>query len=178
MAFLCTLMDDPVVASDGHTYNREEIQNWFKHHETSPHTNEPFEHKNLIPNIARRRQIIAWREKHGLPVPSFAAPAKAQASRGGGGAAERQQKIREVEQKVRFAISLSRSSFSSFPPPFATTSICVALLLRAWQAAAAIRIADRFAHTFAHDAAQRGDIALLQDVLIIDQSCLEKRSVL
>ena len=72
MAFLCTLMDDPVVASDGHTYNREDIQNWFKHHDTSPHTNEPFEHKNLIPNIAMRKQIIAWREKHGLPVLSFA----------------------------------------------------------------------------------------------------------
>ena len=80
MAFLCTLMDDPVVASDGFTYNREEIQNWFKHHDTSPLTNEPFEHKILIPNIDKRKQIIAWHEKHGLPVPSFAAPAKAQAS--------------------------------------------------------------------------------------------------
>ena len=87
MAFLCTLMDDPVVASDGHTYNREDIQNWFKHHDTSPHTNEPFEHKILIPNIAMRKQIIAWREKHGLPIPSFGAPAKAQASGGGGGCA-------------------------------------------------------------------------------------------
>jgi hypothetical protein len=85
MAFLCTLMDDPVVASDGHTYNREEIQKWFKGHDTSPRTNEPFEHKILIPNMAMRQQIIAWREKHGLPIPSFGAPAKAQASGGGGG---------------------------------------------------------------------------------------------
>ena len=88
MAFLCTLMDDPVVASDGFTYNREDIQNWFKDHDTSPHTNETFEHKKLIPNIAIRKQIIAWREKHGLPVPSFGAPAKAQASGGGGGGAD------------------------------------------------------------------------------------------
>ena len=85
MAFLCTLMDDPVVASDGFTYNREEIQKWFKGHDTSPRTNEPFEHKILIPNMAMRQQIIAWREKHGLPIPSFGAPAKAQASGGGGG---------------------------------------------------------------------------------------------
>jgi hypothetical protein len=85
MAFECTLMEDPVVASDGHTYDRKDIQNWFKTHDTSPHTNEPFEHKMLIPNIAIRKLVIAWREKHGLPVPSFGAPARAQAV--GGGAA-------------------------------------------------------------------------------------------
>jgi hypothetical protein len=73
------------MASDGFTYNREEIQNWFKEHDTSPHTNEPFEHKILTPNMVMRKQIIAWREKHGLPVPSFRAPAKAQASGGGSG---------------------------------------------------------------------------------------------
>ena len=88
MAFLCTLMDDPVMASDGFTYNREDIQKWFKDHDTSPHTNEPFEDKVLRPNLLVRKQIIAWREKHGLPIPSFGAPAKAQASGGGGGGAD------------------------------------------------------------------------------------------
>ena len=76
MAFECTLMDDPVVASDGHTYDRKDIQDWFKTHDISPHTNEPFEDKVLRPNIAIRKLVIAWREKHGLPIPSFAAPAK------------------------------------------------------------------------------------------------------
>jgi hypothetical protein len=88
MAFSCTLMEDPVVASDGHTYNRQDIQNWFKTHNTSPHTNEPFEDKVLRPNIAIRRQVIAWREKHGLPVAFCAAPYKAQAA-GGSAAADR-----------------------------------------------------------------------------------------
>ena len=74
MAFECTLMEDPVVASDGHTYDRKDIQNRFKTHDTSPHTNEPFEDKVLRPNIAIRKLVIAWREKHGLPIPSFAAP--------------------------------------------------------------------------------------------------------
>jgi hypothetical protein len=87
MAFECTLMEDPVVASDGHTYDRKDIQNWFNTHDISPHTNEPFEHKMLIPNIAIRKQVIAWREKHGLPVPSFGAPARAQAAGGGGSTA-------------------------------------------------------------------------------------------
>jgi hypothetical protein len=84
MVFGLTLMEDPVVASDGHTYNRADIENWLKTHDTSPQTSEPVEDKVLRPNIAMRKQIIAWREKHGLPVPSFAAPAKAPAARGGG----------------------------------------------------------------------------------------------
>ncbi len=87
MAFLCTLMDDPVMASDGFTYNREDIQNWFKSHDMSPRTNEPFEHKILIPNMVMRQQIMAWCEKHGLPIPSFGVPAKAEAAGGGGAAA-------------------------------------------------------------------------------------------
>jgi hypothetical protein len=29
LAFQCELMDDPVVAADGHTYNRFDIENWF-----------------------------------------------------------------------------------------------------------------------------------------------------
>jgi sugar lactone lactonase YvrE len=87
MAFDCVLMDDPVVAADGHTYNRVDIENWLKHHNTSPHTNEEFESKALIPNIAMRRQINAWREEHGLPALTFARPAKAQAQAAGGGGA-------------------------------------------------------------------------------------------
>jgi hypothetical protein len=70
MAFLCTLMDDPVVASDGFTYNREEIQNWFKDHDTSLHTNEPFEHKILTPNVTVRKMIASWCEQNGVPVPT------------------------------------------------------------------------------------------------------------
>ena len=81
-------MDDPVVASDGHTYNRQDIENWFKEHHTSPHTNEPFESKALFPNLDKRRQINACREQHGLPALTFAKPANAQGQAvGGGGAA-------------------------------------------------------------------------------------------
>ncbi len=71
MAFQCELMDDPVVAADGHTYNRFDIENWFKEHDTSPLTNEPLEHKILTPNIMARKLINAWREQHGLPALSF-----------------------------------------------------------------------------------------------------------
>ena len=85
MAFQCVLMDDPVVAADGHTYNREDIENWFKEHNTSPHTNEEFEDKILRPNISIRKLLIAWREQHGLPALTFGQPVKAQAQGGGGG---------------------------------------------------------------------------------------------
>ena len=69
---------------DGHTYNRHDIQNWFDTHNTS---NEPFEDKVLRPNIAIRKLVIAWREKHGLSIPSFAAPAKTLGAGGGCAAA-------------------------------------------------------------------------------------------
>ena len=87
MAFECTLMDDPVVAADGHTYNRADIEKWLKEHDTSPLNHEPLEHKILIPNMAIRRQINAWREEHGLPPLVIGQPAKAKAGGGGGAAA-------------------------------------------------------------------------------------------
>ena len=74
MAFQCELMDDPVVAADGHTYNRFDIENWFKEHDTSPLTSEPLENKMLFPNLAIRKLINAWREQHGLPALSFGRP--------------------------------------------------------------------------------------------------------
>jgi hypothetical protein len=85
MAFDCVLMDDPVVAADGHTYNRTAIERWLKQHDTSPLTNEPLESKALFPNMGVRRQINAWREEHGLPALVIGQPAKAKA--GGGGVA-------------------------------------------------------------------------------------------
>jgi U-box domain/Schlafen, AlbA_2 len=50
------LMRDPVVAADGHTYERYNIEEWFaKQHElhrayTSPYTGDPIRHIDLIPN--------------------------------------------------------------------------------------------------------------------------------
>ena len=36
-------MDEPVVAAEGHVYNRIDIERWLKQHSTSPITNEPLE---------------------------------------------------------------------------------------------------------------------------------------
>jgi hypothetical protein len=56
------VMRDPVVAADGHTYERAAIQRWFKGHNTSPVTNVPVPHKHLNPNIALRAIIRAHLE--------------------------------------------------------------------------------------------------------------------
>jgi hypothetical protein len=43
MAFSCEIMDDPVVAADGYTYNRREIMLWFaKHNVFSPQHSSSF----------------------------------------------------------------------------------------------------------------------------------------
>ncbi len=39
MGFNCELMADPVVASDGRTYERYDIEKWMKTHDVSPLTN-------------------------------------------------------------------------------------------------------------------------------------------
>ena len=46
-----TRMVDPVVAADGHTYDRASIEEWFQRSDTSPMTNERLVNKNLVPNL-------------------------------------------------------------------------------------------------------------------------------
>jgi hypothetical protein len=54
------LMDDPVVAADGHSYEREAIETWFRGHNTSPMTNQVIP-LALLPNVTLRKVIVAWR---------------------------------------------------------------------------------------------------------------------
>ncbi|WIA09752.1 hypothetical protein OEZ85_009131 [Tetradesmus obliquus] len=59
--FLCPITHDvmewPVVAADGFTYERQEIEEWLSTHNTSPVTNAALEHKQLVPNHALRSAI-------------------------------------------------------------------------------------------------------------------------
>lgn len=59
--FICPItqdiMDDPVFASDGFTYEREAIAGWIANHNTSPMTNLKLESGALIPNHALRGSI-------------------------------------------------------------------------------------------------------------------------
>ena len=63
-AFSCEIMEDPVVACDGITYNKSEIEEWFKKHDTSPKTGEILKSKGLIPNISIRNAIEEWKKSN------------------------------------------------------------------------------------------------------------------
>ena len=64
--FVCPItgevMEDPVIASDGHTYERSAIVAWFAKSLVSPMTNQPLDTKMVFPNVALRGQIISFVE--------------------------------------------------------------------------------------------------------------------
>jgi hypothetical protein len=82
MAFDSELMADPVMASDGITYERHAIELWMKTHDVSPLTNKPFDHKYLSTNITVRNLIADWCEQNSVPVPT---PPKRETESAGGG---------------------------------------------------------------------------------------------
>jgi ankyrin repeat protein len=51
------LMFDPVIASDGHTYEREAIEKWLEKNNTSPMINTVLQHKYLAPNFFAKKTI-------------------------------------------------------------------------------------------------------------------------
>ena len=67
--FLCpittALMIDPVLGSDGHTYERSAITEWLAHHQTSPITRETMTIAGLKPNYALKATI----ERSVRPIP-------------------------------------------------------------------------------------------------------------
>ena len=52
-------MKEPVVAADGHTYERSAIETWLAENATSPITREPISSNMLIPNFSIKSQIAA-----------------------------------------------------------------------------------------------------------------------
>ncbi|PRP78817.1 WD repeat, SAM and U-box domain-containing protein 1-like [Planoprotostelium fungivorum] len=51
----CEVMVDPVIATDGHTYERWAIEDWLRRSDTSPLTNLKLRGKDLVPNYALRQ---------------------------------------------------------------------------------------------------------------------------
>lgn len=62
------LFKDPVIASDGFTYERSAIEDWISRKRTSPMTNEPLIHTLLTPNLAFRSMIHDMQED-GVALP-------------------------------------------------------------------------------------------------------------
>ena len=56
------IMKDPVICSDGHSYERESITKWLLTHNTSPKTNVVLENTNLTPNHSLRALIQSYLE--------------------------------------------------------------------------------------------------------------------
>lgn len=51
-----SIMNDPVIAYDGHTYNRPEIEAWLRTNKRSPIENTPLENITLIPNKDKKSE--------------------------------------------------------------------------------------------------------------------------
>ena len=77
--FLCpitmTTFCDPVIAADGHSYERSAIEAWLQHHNTSPLTNLQLPHKHLVPNRAIKSAIASIMAAEGGIKPAAAGAA-------------------------------------------------------------------------------------------------------
>lgn len=62
------LFKDPVIASDGFTYERYAIEDWLTRKATSPMTNEPLVHKFLIPNHNAKQNLQILQDWKGKKV--------------------------------------------------------------------------------------------------------------
>ena len=58
------MMNDPVIAADGHTYERVAIEQWLETNDNSPMTNSPLNNKDLVPNHAVKAMIMDYKKRH------------------------------------------------------------------------------------------------------------------
>lgn len=72
-------MGDPVVAADGHTYERRAIERWLRTRRTSPMTGQALRSRQVTDNFTLRSMIREFVEFHTMPhgragsPPGFAA---------------------------------------------------------------------------------------------------------
>ena len=62
------LMNEPVMAADGFTYDRAAITDWIEFHRTSPKTGAQISPR-LFPNIEKKFQVDQWRSSQPTPTP-------------------------------------------------------------------------------------------------------------
>jgi serine/threonine protein kinase len=71
-SFYCSIttevMTDPVICSDGHTYERAAIELWLQHSNRSPLTNLELANRTLIPNLALKPTIAEYMAWIGQPL--------------------------------------------------------------------------------------------------------------
>lgn len=86
--FVCpitrSLMQDPVIAADGHSYERSAIEQWIATKRVSPKTNVPLHNTNLLPNHTLKAAIESFVESRASGAkPSRASGAKRSRASGG-----------------------------------------------------------------------------------------------
>jgi len=62
-------MEDPVLAQDGHTYERSAIETWIRSHGISPNTRQVLSIHGLVPNRALKEMIDLRRQELGYVAP-------------------------------------------------------------------------------------------------------------
>ena len=50
---------DPVIAADGHTYERTAMEHWIQHEAMSPVTGDLLPHHRLVPNMVIKSMVAA-----------------------------------------------------------------------------------------------------------------------
>ncbi|KAM4024769.1 WD repeat, SAM and U-box domain-containing protein 1 [Anomaloglossus baeobatrachus] len=58
----CEIMKEPVIASDGYSYERNAIESWISTKRTSPMTNLPLENLLLTPNRTLKMALNRWQD--------------------------------------------------------------------------------------------------------------------
>ena len=65
----CEVMLEPVITSDGHSYDRNSIARWLEKRDTSPITGEKLAQKKLTLNHSLRSSILAFADDYCAPLP-------------------------------------------------------------------------------------------------------------
>ena len=57
------MMVDPVIAADGHNYERAAFQDWLHHSAMSPVDRKPLKHTRLVTNLAIKNALaVHWQQ--------------------------------------------------------------------------------------------------------------------
>ena len=113
---LCVSRDDRGAQVDGHTYEREAIQNWFlTGRQTSPMTNAPLEDQKLVPNRALRKAIAAFVDDYQPQAQAVAAEATRCVSCGKNHESS-DSRLRERLQRLECEVLLARRIKAAGPP--------------------------------------------------------------
>ncbi|EOD27759.1 hypothetical protein EMIHUDRAFT_204711 [Emiliania huxleyi CCMP1516] len=66
-------MSDPVMAADGHSYERTAIERWLATKSTSPLTGGELDHTCIFPNHSLRRMIREWQKAQAVECTELSA---------------------------------------------------------------------------------------------------------